>query len=71
MTCIEARGLRKNFGTTMALDGVDLRVEEGRIGGPHWPQRRGQDYGAERDAGTHSISGRAEGAGRAIRGVAR
>ena len=31
MSCIEARGLRKAFGTTIALDGVDLRVEEGRI----------------------------------------
>ncbi len=31
MACIEARGLRKTFGTTIALDGVDLRVEEGRI----------------------------------------
>jgi ABC-2 type transport system ATP-binding protein len=31
MACIEARGLRKTFGATIALDGVDLRVEEGRI----------------------------------------
>jgi len=31
MPCIEARGLRKAFGTTVALDGVDFRVEEGRI----------------------------------------
>jgi ABC-2 type transport system ATP-binding protein len=31
MACIEARGLRKVYGTTIALDGVDLRVEEGRI----------------------------------------
>lgn len=31
MVCIEARGLRKAFGTTVALDGVDLRIEEGRI----------------------------------------
>ncbi len=31
MACIEARGLRKAFGATVALDGVDLRVEEGRI----------------------------------------
>src|SRR5256885_2830298 len=31
MACIEARGLRKVFGTTIALDNVDLRVEEGRI----------------------------------------
>ena len=31
MACIEARGLRKVFGTTVALDRLDLRVEEGRI----------------------------------------
>ncbi len=31
MACIEARGLRKAFGKTVALDGVNLRVEEGRI----------------------------------------
>ena len=31
MALIEAHGLRKAFGTTFALDGVDLRVEEGRI----------------------------------------
>ena len=31
MPCIEARGLRKTFGMTVALDGVDLRIEEGRI----------------------------------------
>jgi ABC-2 type transport system ATP-binding protein len=31
MTCIEARGLRKAFGPTVALDGIDLHVEEGRI----------------------------------------
>jgi ABC-2 type transport system ATP-binding protein len=31
MLCIEARGLRKSFGATVALDGVDLSVEEGRI----------------------------------------
>ena len=26
-------GLRKAFGTTIALDGIDLRVDEGRIVG--------------------------------------
>ena len=31
MACIEAQGVRKSFGTTVALDGVDLRVESGRI----------------------------------------
>jgi ABC-2 type transport system ATP-binding protein len=33
MACIEARGLRKAFGTTVALDGVNLQVEEGHIVG--------------------------------------
>jgi len=31
MACIEARGLRKAFGTTIALDGSICGVEEGRI----------------------------------------
>jgi ABC-2 type transport system ATP-binding protein len=40
--CIEARGLRKAFGTTIALDGVDLRVEEGRILGLIGPNGAGK-----------------------------
>ena len=42
MTCIEARGLRKTFGDTVALDGVDLRVEEGRILGIVGPNGAGK-----------------------------
>src|SRR5712672_4417314 len=42
MTCIEARGLRKAFGTTIALDGVDLRVAEGRILGLIGPNGGGK-----------------------------
>ena len=42
MPCIEARGLRKAFGTTVALDGVDLRVEEGRILGLIGPNGAGK-----------------------------
>ena len=42
MACIEARGLRKEFGTTMALDGIDMRVEEGRILGLIGPNGAGK-----------------------------
>ena len=42
MACIEARDLRKAFGTTIALDGVDLRVEEGRILGLIGPNGAGK-----------------------------
>jgi ABC-2 type transport system ATP-binding protein len=42
MTVIEARGLRKAFGTTIALDGIDLRVEEGRILGVIGPNGAGK-----------------------------
>ncbi|MDQ2978927.1 MAG: ATP-binding cassette domain-containing protein, partial [Acidobacteriota bacterium] len=42
MTAIEARGLRKTFGSTVALDGVDLRVEEGRILGIVGPNGAGK-----------------------------
>jgi ABC-2 type transport system ATP-binding protein len=42
MTCIEARGLRKTFGSTVALDGIDLQVEEGRILGLIGPNGAGK-----------------------------
>ena len=42
MAYIEARGLRKAFGSTIALDGVDMRVEEGRILGLIGPNGAGK-----------------------------
>ena len=42
MTVIEARGLRKAFGSNIALDGIDLRVEEGRILGLIGPNGAGK-----------------------------
>src|SRR6201996_8857083 len=40
--CIEAHGLTKRFGATVALDNVDLRVDEGRIVGLIGPNGAGK-----------------------------
>jgi len=42
MACIEAHGLRKVFGNNVALDGVNLKVEEGRILGLVGPNGAGK-----------------------------
>ena len=42
MACIEAHGLRKEFGNTIALDGIEMRVEEGRILGLIGPNGAGK-----------------------------
>ena len=42
MATIEAHGLRKAFGTTVALDSIDLRIEEGRILGLVGPNGSGK-----------------------------
>src|SRR5690349_8959518 len=42
MACIAARGLRKAFGKTTALDGLNLKVEEGRILGLIGPNGAGK-----------------------------
>jgi ABC-2 type transport system ATP-binding protein len=42
MATIAARGLRKTFGTTVALDGIDLHVDEGRVLGIIGPNGAGK-----------------------------
>jgi ABC-2 type transport system ATP-binding protein len=42
MPCIEAKELRKSFGTTVALDGVGLRIDDGRILGLIGPNGAGK-----------------------------
>src|SRR5262252_1456827 len=42
MACIESRGVRKAYGATMALDGLDGSVEEGRILGLIGPNGAGK-----------------------------
>src|ERR1051325_2229047 len=57
MTTIEARGLRKAFGTTVALDGIDLRVEEGRILGLVGPNGAGKTTALNAILGLTSYQG--------------
>ena len=51
MPCIEARGLRKTFGETVALDGIDLRIDEGKVVGLIGPN------GAGKTTALHAILG--------------
>src|ERR1700716_2537036 len=57
MACIEARGLRKAFGTTVAVDGIDLRVEEGRILGLIGPNGAGKSTALNAILGLTSFEG--------------
>jgi len=57
MACIEARGLRKAFGTTIAVDGIDLQVEEGRILGLIGPNGAGKTTALNAILGLTSFDG--------------
>jgi ABC-2 type transport system ATP-binding protein len=57
MVCIETRGLRKAFGKTIALDGVNLHVEEGRILGLVGPNGAGKTTALNAIVGLTSYQG--------------
>jgi ABC-2 type transport system ATP-binding protein len=57
MACIEARGLRKAYGATVALDGIDLRVETGRILGLIGPNGAGKTTALNAILGLTSYEG--------------
>src|SRR4026207_545129 len=64
MACIEARGLRKAFGKTTALDGLNLKVEEGRILGLIGPNGAGKTTALNAMLGLIPHAGEVRGAGR-------
>ena len=57
MPCVEARGLRKAYGPAIALDGVDLSVEEGRILGIIGPNGAGKSTALNAMLGLTSYQG--------------
>src|SRR5678816_4009794 len=57
MATIDARGLRKVFGTTVAVDSIDLRVEEGRILGLIGPNGAGKTTALNAILGLTSYEG--------------
>jgi ABC-2 type transport system ATP-binding protein len=58
MAYIEARGLRKTYGATVALDGIDLQVEDGRILGLIGPNGAGKTTALNAIVGLTSYDGR-------------
>jgi ABC-2 type transport system ATP-binding protein len=58
MAYIEARGLRKTYGATVALDGIDLEVDDGRILGVIGPNGAGKTTALNAIVGLTSYEGR-------------
>jgi ABC-2 type transport system ATP-binding protein len=54
---VEARGLRKSFGGTVAVDGIDLRIEPGRIVGLIGPNGAGKTTALNAILGLTSYEG--------------
>jgi ABC-2 type transport system ATP-binding protein len=57
MTCIEAHGLRKAYRSTVALDGIDLHIDEGRIVGLIGPNGAGKTTALNAIVGLTSFEG--------------
>jgi ABC-2 type transport system ATP-binding protein len=64
MSVIEASGLRKSFGETVALDGINLQVEEGRILGLIGPNGAGKSTALNAILGLTQYQGRLKVLGR-------
>src|SRR5919109_4137992 len=57
MTYIEAHRLRKTYGATVALDGIDLHIDEGRIVGLIGPNGAGKTTALNAIVGLTSYEG--------------
>src|ERR1041384_1992972 len=64
MNYIEAKGLRKTYGASVALDGVDLHIEEGRVVGLIGPNGAGKTTALNAILGLPTYEGRLDVLGR-------